>query len=64
MLVRPDEDDKEPREEEDATCKCAGTPAETGAIQDETDHPRLHDVGKPIHEVIQRSCANVPRAEL
>lgn len=59
VLVRPDVDDKGHHEQDSPACKGPSAPAETSAIQDETNHPRTDDLGKPIHDVIQRSGANV-----
>lgn len=64
VLVCPGVDDEDHREEDGPACKRSGTSAETSAIQDETDHPRTEDLGKPIHEVVQRSGANVEQGRI
>lgn len=64
VLVGPDVDDEDHRKEDAPTCKGSGTPAETSIIQNKTDHPRTDDLGKPVHEVIQRSCANVEQGRI
>lgn len=62
--VTPDVDSEHGGEEDGPSTKCTDTTTDVGSVKEDTNGERPHNLGRPIHEIVQGTCPDIEKRSI